>query len=211
MCRMVAFQSGREAKEFLISKIVAEAQRENVPLSEVERKMLYFTESGWTLPDMEAISAEFDSEYDQAEYEKRVASLIQKMGKQARKESPAAYDTMLQAIRRLRTEDHYIVVMIRRAGLRPRGDLLRLWGTGVAVVIVLIPIIFLSVVLSDKYGIDLGRYLGRGGPLGPLIWVTAFCALIAYQCLRSVLGAKRVDDWIFKVLLKVLRPRIRGA
>jgi hypothetical protein len=37
---MRAFHSGREAKEFLISKIVAEAQSENVPLSEVERKML---------------------------------------------------------------------------------------------------------------------------------------------------------------------------
>jgi hypothetical protein len=38
--------SVREAKEFLISKIVAEAQHENAPLSETERKMLYFTETG---------------------------------------------------------------------------------------------------------------------------------------------------------------------
>jgi hypothetical protein len=44
---MKAFRSGREAKEFLISKIVAEARGENASLSEVERKMLYFTESGW--------------------------------------------------------------------------------------------------------------------------------------------------------------------
>jgi hypothetical protein len=49
---MKAFHSGREAKEFLISRIVEEAQRENIPLSEIERKMLYFTESGWTLPDI---------------------------------------------------------------------------------------------------------------------------------------------------------------
>jgi hypothetical protein len=34
-----------EAKEFLISRIVTEAQRENVPLSEIERKMLYFSET----------------------------------------------------------------------------------------------------------------------------------------------------------------------
>lgn len=53
---MKAFHSGREAKEFLISELVAEAQRENVPLSEIERKMLYFTESGWTLPDMMKVS-----------------------------------------------------------------------------------------------------------------------------------------------------------
>ncbi len=43
---MKAVHSVREAKEFLASRIVAEAERENVPLSEIERKMLYFTESG---------------------------------------------------------------------------------------------------------------------------------------------------------------------
>jgi hypothetical protein len=40
---MKAFHTGREAKEFLFSKILEEAQRENVPLSDVERKTLYFT------------------------------------------------------------------------------------------------------------------------------------------------------------------------
>jgi hypothetical protein len=46
------FSTAREAKEFLVSEIVAEAQRKNVPLSEIERKMLYFSETGWTLPDI---------------------------------------------------------------------------------------------------------------------------------------------------------------
>jgi hypothetical protein len=46
------FHSAREAKEFLISRIVEEARRENIPLSEVERKMLYFSETDWTLPDI---------------------------------------------------------------------------------------------------------------------------------------------------------------
>jgi hypothetical protein len=66
---MKAFHSGREAKEFLISRIVEEAQRENIPLSEIERKMLYFTESGWTLPDIMKVNDDFDREYDQDEYE----------------------------------------------------------------------------------------------------------------------------------------------
>jgi len=43
---MNPFQSAREAKEFLISRIVEEAQRENIVLSESERKMLYFSETG---------------------------------------------------------------------------------------------------------------------------------------------------------------------
>src|SRR5690349_23643303 len=70
--RMTAVGDAREAKEFLISKIVAEAQREKAPLSEIERKMLYFTESGWTLPDIMQVSEQFDREYDQDEYEKKI-------------------------------------------------------------------------------------------------------------------------------------------
>jgi hypothetical protein len=73
---MREFHSGREAKEFLISKIVAEAHSENIPLSEIERKMLYFTESGWTLPNIERVSEDFDREYDQDEYEQKIAKLV---------------------------------------------------------------------------------------------------------------------------------------
>jgi hypothetical protein len=40
---MDAVHDAREAKKFLISKIVAEAQSEKAQLSETERKMLYFT------------------------------------------------------------------------------------------------------------------------------------------------------------------------
>src|SRR5436309_14122782 len=84
--RMNAVRDAREAKEFLISKIVAEAQRENAPLSEIERKMLYFTESGWTLPDIMQVSEQFDREYDQDEYEKKIArrSEERRVGKECR-------------------------------------------------------------------------------------------------------------------------------
>jgi hypothetical protein len=53
------FGSAREAKEFLVSKIIEQAQREGVPVSEVERKMLYFTETAWTLPDMMEVNDAF--------------------------------------------------------------------------------------------------------------------------------------------------------
>jgi hypothetical protein len=82
---MKAFHTGREPKEFLISKIVEEAQRENVPLSDVERKMLYFTESGWTLPDIMKVSEDFDREYDQDKYERKIAKLVRKADSRIRK------------------------------------------------------------------------------------------------------------------------------
>src|SRR5271155_5603334 len=117
---MKAFHSGREAKEFLICQLVAEAQSENVPLSEVERKMLYFTESGWTLPDMMKVSEDFDRDYDQAKYEQKIAKLVTQADRRIRKGSRDDYERWWAAIRFLQQEDHYMTVMIRLAGLRPR-------------------------------------------------------------------------------------------
>ena len=186
---MRAFHSGREAKEFLISRIVAEAQRENVPLSEVERKMLYFTESGWTLPDMTTVSEEFDREYDQNKYEKKIARLISKADGHTRKESHEEYDSWWAAIRFLRKEDHYILVMIRIAGLRPAGDQLKLFGTALAVVICFMLVLFLSI----KYQIDPSKYLGTKYDRAFLFWITGVCVTAVYLLLRFVLGGKRTD------------------
>ena len=49
---MKEFGSFREALEFLVGTIVAEAKRESVSLSDVERKMLYFSETDWSLPNI---------------------------------------------------------------------------------------------------------------------------------------------------------------
>jgi hypothetical protein len=141
---MKAFHSGREAKEFLISELVAEAQRENVPLSEVERKMLYFTESGWTLPDIMKVSEDFDREYNQDKYEQKLATLVTKADRRIRKGSRDDYDRWWAAIRFLQREDHYITVMIRLAGLRPRGDQLRLFATGLGIVTFILNVDFLE-------------------------------------------------------------------
>ncbi len=54
------FDTARDAKEFLVSRIVTEAQREGIPLSEVEREMLYFSETASTLPDIAEVNAAFD-------------------------------------------------------------------------------------------------------------------------------------------------------
>jgi hypothetical protein len=47
------FKTTRDAKEYLVSRIVAEADRAGIQLSDIERKMLYFSETGWTLPDIQ--------------------------------------------------------------------------------------------------------------------------------------------------------------
>jgi hypothetical protein len=193
---MTAFHSGRQAKEFLISRIVAEAQRENIPLSEVERKMLYFTESGWTLPDMTAVYEDFDRDYGRNKYEKKIAKLIRKAAKHDYKESREQYDAWWSAIRFLRREDHYISVMIGTAGLRPAGDQLRLFGTALAIVSCFMLFLFLSI----KYQIDLSKYLGTKDDRTFFFWITGVCVTVVYLLVRFILGEKRTDDLTTKVL-----------
>ena len=68
---MQQFADAREAKEFLVERILSQAERDGVSLSEIERKMLYFSETAWTLPDIMEVNEEFDRRYDQDEYEQK--------------------------------------------------------------------------------------------------------------------------------------------
>jgi hypothetical protein len=201
---MTRFHSAREAKEFLVSRIVEEAQRDNVVLTETERKMLYFSETSWTPRDTNSVSEEFDRSYDQAQYEKKIARLVRSAYRHAR-QGRDEYDSWWAAIRFLGRQDHYILVMIRQAGLRPRGDRLMLWGTGVLVAAVLVFLVFLSIFLQGKYGIDIGRYIPRRGDLAVLVCGTLICLFVGYQILRLLVGAKKADDFVSSVLDRFAR------
>ena len=143
---MNELDNARDAKEFLISKIVMEAQREGIPLSETERKMLYFTENGFTLPDIMQVSEEFDREYDQNEYEKKIAAIIAKAYKRTVQDSRDDYEKWWSAVQFLKKEDHYLSVLIGLAGLRPRWDQLKLLAAGLAIVICIV----LWIVFTNK-------------------------------------------------------------
>jgi hypothetical protein len=106
------FATARDAKEFLVSRIVTEAQREGVPLSETERKMLYFSETAWTLPDIAEVSDAFDRDYDQARYEEKIGSLIRNLRTDSRINNRSDYDAWTEAVRTFQREDHYLLVLI---------------------------------------------------------------------------------------------------
>jgi len=196
-----SFATGREAKEFLIAKIVEEASLEGVSLSEIERKMLYFTETAWTLPDIMQVNDEFDRDYDQGKYEKKIARLIKNAGRRARKNSREDYATFLSAIRRLKREDHYILVMVQQAGLRPPGDRLKLWGTGFGIVALFVFLIMLAI----KYNLDLDRYIGRDGLLYYWLYAMVLGAALAYGLLRWTLGGEKTDKLTAKVIERLFR------
>jgi hypothetical protein len=109
---MQAFATARKAKEFLIRQISAEALREGVPLAEIEEKMMYFSETGWTLEGMSEMNAAFEAKYDQAEYEEKVANLIRNLKASDRGRDSEAIELWKAAEALLRTEDHYLLVLI---------------------------------------------------------------------------------------------------
>lgn len=112
---MTTTKTIREAKEYLAGKIAEEAEREGVPLTEVERKMLYFTETGWTLPDMKAVSAEFDRDYDQDAYERKIGCLVGRLRTRNDAGSKSDGDMWDDAVLKLCDEDHYLLVLIDAA------------------------------------------------------------------------------------------------
>ena len=103
------------AKQFLISKVVEEAKVEQVSLSEVEKKMLYFTEVHPSLPNIYEINAEFERDYDSDEYEAKIAGLLKNARERDRESSPSREQDWKDSLDALKKEDHYILVMVGQA------------------------------------------------------------------------------------------------
>jgi hypothetical protein len=135
---MSRFESEREAKEYLVGRIVGEAEREGVSLTEVERKMLYFTESGWTLPDMMEVNAAFERDCDNDTYERKIVGLAQNIEKRNNAEGGEAQAAWNDAVQKLQEGDHYLLVLIDSqivsagGAVRPPGDILKLVLTAIA-------------------------------------------------------------------------------
>ena len=101
----------REAKDFLVQETAKQASIEGVPLSELEKRMMYFTESGYVPEDPIALNDEFEAQYDTDEYEAKIAKLLHQAYERARKENNATRKRFDAAIKSLRRGDHYLLVM----------------------------------------------------------------------------------------------------
>lgn len=186
--RHAAHHSAREAKEFLATKIVHEAALEGKPLSELERKMLHFTESDGPNPEMLELNDKFEEQYDTRKYESKISRLIRNAYKRDRKSSPDQVADWWKYIRTLEKGDHYILVMVDRAHLRPPGDFLKLIGTAIGLIAVSLPFIYFldSLDISDPFLHYLLRYAYVG-------FVALFWVLISprrRRVLWEVLGAR---------------------
>jgi hypothetical protein len=135
----------RDAKELLVSRIVTEAQHEGVPLSETERKMLYSSETGWTLPDIADVSEAFDRDYDQARYEEKIGTLVRNLRADSRKNNRADFDAWTEAVHKIQGEDHHLLVLISASGSKsgPPAGFLKLAAIGFALACVIVAVAYL--------------------------------------------------------------------
>lgn len=106
------FKTARAAMEYLAGRLVEEAERAGTPLSEVERKMLYFTESGWTPPGMMAVNEEFERSYNQDEYEQKIGTLASKTQERDAEQDQQAQIAWDDAVLKLSEGDHHILILI---------------------------------------------------------------------------------------------------
>lgn len=137
------FESVRDAMEFLIQWIDVEARRVGTPLMDVERKMLYSSEKGWTLPDMEEVQEAFSRYHDLVEYEEKMGKLIRSIQASLRLNKDES-DAWTEAVRVLSREDHYLLQLIKGSGeiVRRRSRRLQFWVAAALVTAVFIAIAY---------------------------------------------------------------------
>jgi len=185
----------------LVAKIVAEANQEGVSLSEVERKMLYFSETDWTLADVETVSEAFTRDYDHDVYEKKITSLIHNARKRARKEDRQEFDAWSDAIRVLSKEDHYLTVMIDEDDTSI--DWLGLSAFGFLIIGGLAVPILLSTLLKSvlpRFGVRATRE-----SLGFVLWLITAAVAVIGTLWYHFLGWQRGSDFIARVKGRLLR------
>jgi hypothetical protein len=102
----------KQAKDFLAEQVAEQAALDNTPLSDIERRMMYFTESDpKSCSDPHALNDEFEGQQDTAEYEGKMSVLLQHAYQRLKANDPEAKRTWDQAVRELRKGDHYFLVL----------------------------------------------------------------------------------------------------
>jgi len=127
-----------QAKDFLVRQTAEQALLEDVPLSGLEKRMMYFTEGEDSSEDSSKLDDEFETNFDSAAYEAKVSKLLNQAYFRLKRENPETARRWDGCIRLLSKRDHYIVVLCgqRFSTERPPHDSWKLFGTAILVIVV---------------------------------------------------------------------------
>lgn len=135
-----------EAKDFLVQETARQASLEGVPLSELEKRMMYFTESGEMPEDPLKLNDEFEAEYDTAKYEAKIARLMRHAYARLRRKNDETRHTWDMAVKCLRGGDHYLLVLWEASPGEEwsAAYLLKILTGSLAVIVVMAIVVFLA-------------------------------------------------------------------
>jgi hypothetical protein len=103
--------NSRQAKDFLVQQVAEQAALEKLPLSDIEMRMMYFTESdSSSCEDPLALNHEFEAQCDTGEYEAKVSGLLQRA--YGRLQASQTKDSWGASVSELRKGDHYLLVLL---------------------------------------------------------------------------------------------------
>lgn len=178
-----------EAKDFLVQQTAEQAALENVPLSDLEKRMMYFTEADECPENPIALNDAFEAEYNTDEYEAKVSKLMHHAYQRIKKENSEAVHKWKEAMKALSKGDHYILVLCQDGSPpRPTSVFLKFPVLASLAIFALLLILFPIVAkfLGDQYGIHLfsgggrtGRYHTPSGLQTPMpLWVQRFLIVL---------------------------------
>jgi hypothetical protein len=165
-----------EAKDFLVRQTAEQAVIENVPLSDLEKRMMYWSETDECPEDPIALNDAFESTCDTVEYEAKISKIMQHAYQRIRKENPEAAGRWKEAMKQLSKGDHYLLVLggvnypSERPQERPPYDSLKLLGAAILLASAMLVFAF----VWDRFGPHFPDSLG---------WIAR--RLIAYSLLAS--------------------------
>ncbi len=104
----------KSSKQFVIDRVLDQARVDGVQLTDIEIRMLGFTEATASKRDLEAAQA-FERDFDDREYEKKISRLIRRAHE--RDKQNGNLEPWNHALAQIAGRDLYLHVMLEGAGI----------------------------------------------------------------------------------------------
>ena len=182
----------KQAIDFLVEQTAEQAALENIPLSDLEKRMMYFVENDPnSCPDPLQLNQEFEEKCDADEYETKIASLLHHAYKRLKSEDSDKAHQWDLAIRTLGGGDHYLPVLWNSRSssdypLRVAFTPVRKSFTLLMTALFIAVIVLVATFFAAKYDITLDRFIPNPPPGLKLILFTglALGALLIFAWAR---------------------------
>jgi hypothetical protein len=105
------FATPKDAKEFFVGHVLAQAVMESTPLAQDEEYMLWFSAEDGERND--ELVQRFEAQRDPADYERRVTGMLRRAYERERQHDPDAEAMWQDGYHVLRHGEHYLVILLK--------------------------------------------------------------------------------------------------